>query len=90
MNTTRINDKIIVIKYEKGAPNEKMFSFNISVYFGADCMWKSDEKAALEKDVKKLEKDNKSLKEQKEKLQKQHDKLKDKSKDLEKEINADT
>ena len=45
-----------------------MFSFNISVYFGADCMWKSDEKAALEKDVKKLEKDNKSLKEQKEKL----------------------
>ncbi|RIP35985.1 hypothetical protein BUZ14_04860 [Staphylococcus gallinarum] len=51
---------------------------------------KSDEKAALEKDVKKLEKDNKSLKEQKEKLQKEHDKLKDKSKDLEKEINADT
>ncbi|MEB8125143.1 hypothetical protein NGH92_10055 [Staphylococcus succinus] len=51
---------------------------------------KSDEKAALEKDVDKLEKQNKDLKKQQEKLKKEHDKLKEKSNSLEKDISADT
>lgn len=51
---------------------------------------KNDEKATLEKDIDKLEKQNKDLKKQKEDLEKQKDKLQDKSKNLEKDVNAET
>ncbi|MGO2108111.1 MAG: SA0632 family lipoprotein [Staphylococcus equorum] len=51
---------------------------------------KDDEKASLEKDIDKLEKKNKDLKKEKEKLEKEQDKLQDLSKNLEKEINAET
>lgn len=51
---------------------------------------KKDEKATLEKEIDKLEKQNKDLKKQKEDLEKEKDKLKDKSKNLEKDVNAET
>ena len=67
-----------------------MFSTHTSIHCLIDCMWENDEKATLEKDIDKLEKQNKDLKKQKEDLEKEKDKLKDKSKNLEKDVNAET
>lgn len=50
----------------------------------------NDEKASLEKDIDKLEKQNKDLEKQKKDLEKEKDKLQDKSKNLEKDISAET
>ena len=49
----------------------------------------NDEKASLEKDIDKLEKQNKDLEKQKKDLA-DKDKLQDKSKNLEKDISAET
>lgn len=50
----------------------------------------NDEKPSLEKDIDKLEKQNKDLEKQKKDLEKEKDKLQDKSKNLEKDISAET